>query len=517
MKLSGRQLTYTNTPPKCSLYRSHTAGLIAVLALLLGGCSTTMSLEEREKRRNQIDEQSQDIVEALLQTYPDIEQRIDESDGYATLALSGMKVPVVGSATGEGVIYSQEENSKTYVSITRYDVGAGIGAGGYRSLTLFNDIDELHTIREGTMEWSIGGDWAISEDSRAAVLQDSGGDLPFTTYLLYDDSTVGVIGSARVVSVSVNEDLTETGEGDAIFPNQAQPPLASQPEEPRPIWDYPLPFFAQEVIDQGYSLPKPFGISLIYAETRQSMSLTDLEAGLPGNGNVAIPMEFVTFENNYSHSKTPQLKIDAWLFPFMNVFATFGKLNGDAHIEFKLDGDGVIDHLDIDCSRLVAKPFCEFLEGNETPLIPIDVDLDGVNYTLGFVLAGGWQDYFVALPFSATYVDMKSSQAEELVVNASPRVGKRFPMFDTHSLDLFVGVSYLDSSLTITGTFDLSPIGEELEGEVINYKIKQENDDKWAGLIGANYTFNREWSMSAEYGQYKSDKKQFITSLNYRY
>jgi hypothetical protein len=56
-----------------------------------------------------------------------------------------------------------------------------------------------------------------------------------------------------------------------------------------------------------------------------------------------------------------------------------------------------------------------------------------------------------------------------------------------------------------------------MDGEVINYKIKQENDDKWAGLFGANYTFNREWSLSAECGQYKSDKKQFITSLNYRY
>ncbi|MBM7035170.1 porin family protein [Vibrio ulleungensis] len=490
-------------------------GWIAVFSLAMTGCSSTLSLEEREAKREQIDQQSQEIVEQLRDKYPDIEEQINQSEGYVTISMSGVKVPVVGSASGEGVIYSQQENSRTYVEVTRYDLGAGLGAGGYRSLTLFDDIEQLHTVREGSLEMSIGGDWAVSDSSREAELFQGGADLPYTTYLLYDDSTVGVVGSARVVSVSVNEELTETGEGDAKFPNQTQPPIATKPDEPRPIWDYPLPFFAQEVIDQGYSLPKPFGISLVYAETRQNMSLTDLEAGLPGNGNVAIPMEFVTFDNNYSHSKTPQLKIDAWLFPFMNVFATVGKLNGTAHIEFNLDGNGVLDHLGIDCSG-PFKPFaCRVLEDNQTPFVPIDVDLDGYNYTFGTVLAGGWRDYFVALPFSMTYVDMKSSKAEELVISASPRVGKRIPLQGSQSLDLFIGASYLDSTLTITGTFDLAAIG--MDGEVINYKIKQENDDKWAGLFGANYTFNREWSLSAEYGQYKSDKKQFITSLNYRY
>jgi hypothetical protein len=154
------------------------------------GCSSTLSLEEREAKREQIDQQSQEIVEQLRDKYPDIEEQINQSEGYVTISMSGVKVPVVGSASGEGVIYSQQENSRTYVEVTRYDLGAGLGAGGYRSLTLFDDIEQLHTVREGSLEMSIGGDWAVSDSSREAELFQGGADLPYTTYLLYDDSTI---------------------------------------------------------------------------------------------------------------------------------------------------------------------------------------------------------------------------------------------------------------------------------------------------------------------------------------
>lgn len=145
--------------------------------------------------------------------------------------------------------------------------------------------------------------------------------------------------------------------------------------------------------------------------------------------------------------------------------------------------------------------------------MPLDVDLDGFNYTLGATLATGWRDYFLAIPMSFSYVDMKYANAEELVVNVSPRVGKQFSLKDTSSIDLYIGASYLDSTLTIKGKH----YGSLPDGKYIAYEIKQENLDKWMGLLGANYNFNREWAIHAEYGQNGPDKRQFISSLTRRF
>ncbi|GAM73590.1 salmonella typhi CT18 [Vibrio ishigakensis] len=134
---------------------------------------------------------------------------------------------------------------------------------------------------------------------------------------------------------------------------------------------------------------------------------------------------------------------------------------------------------------------------------------------MGTVLAAGWQDYFLAIPASVSYVDMKNAKAEELVINVFPRIGKQFHLKDSNSLDVYLGASYLDSTLTIKGQHYFKT--DALQGEHINYKIKQENLDKWMGLIGASYNFNRSWALQAEYGQSGSDKRQFVSSLTHRF
>lgn len=94
----------------------------------------------------------------------------------------------------------------------------------------------------------------------------------------------------------------------------------------------------------------------------------------------------------------------------------------------------------------------------------------------------------------------------------SPRVGKQFMLKGTQSIAVYVGAAYLDSKLTITGKQAIPGTSSHLD-----YKIEQENIDKWAGLLGANYNFNRDWSISMEYGQNGSKKRQFVSSLTRRF
>lgn len=100
---------------------------------------------------------------------------------------------------------------------------------------------------------------------------------------------------------------------------------------------------------------------------------------------------------------------------------------------------------------------------------------------MGTVLAGGWNNWFVTIPISFTYADMKGNETEGTVFATSPRVGRVFPLRSAGNLALYAGGSYLDSELTITGT-------QIIPGTTVgvDYKIEQQNKDNWTGLLGGN-------------------------------
>ncbi|QLE86603.1 hypothetical protein FLM48_16915 [Shewanella sp. Scap07] len=489
--------------------------LTSCAALLLTACSTSVPIDQRDAVTRSIDQQSQQLIDNLGRTYPNLSEKVTHSYGYATVFMSRLKVPLIGGGSGIGAIYNNQDGSVIYIDVNRYDLGAGLAYGNYQTVTLFESKASLEQFANGGYRGAFAkeSNWS---DGSSDVLNHYfiGENSDYPTYVYYESDT-NLVGSLQLQTISVNHSLTDTGLGDARVANKEQEIERTAPAK----WNRALPFFAQDVIDKGYTLPKPYGVSLIYAETKQAMTIDELEAGFSFWDKGRVPMKFVTFDNNYSHSESPQLKLDAWLFPFMNVFASIGKVNGMAHIEFELDGNDLIDQIGLDCSGFPPKPVCQkvydALKDNSL-YVPLDVDLDGYNYTVGTILAAGWRDYFVTVPISFSYIDMKNAKAEELVVNISPRVGKQIATYLDQSVDVYVGASYLDSDLTIIGQHEI-PLPGDGAAEYIDYKIRQENIDKWSFIAGANYNFNRTWSLSMEYGQKGSDKRQFVSALNYRF
>jgi len=280
---------------------------------------------------------------------------------------------------------------------------------------------------------------------------------------------------------------------------------------PAKKWDRVLPFFAEEVVMNGYDLPLPFGISFIYANVQQDMTLTDLSVGFRGSEKVDI--DFVSFDNTKSNTHTPQLKLDAWVLPFMNVFATVGKLSGTVGINFAIDGNEALEQGNIDCALIINRPLCNALGDKRLEVEDIEASLTGMSYGAGVMFVGGWNSYFISVPVTFTWTDMDRSETDGYVVNILPRVGKQFQFNNGSSLSVYVGTSYLKSQLTLSGS---QPIpGTE---ESIDYKIKQENVDKWMGLVGGNYNISKNWSLAFEYGGIGGgSRQQFITNLSYRY
>jgi hypothetical protein len=276
-------------------------------------------------------------------------------------------------------------------------------------------------------------------------------------------------------------------------------------------WEHALPFFAEDVIMNGYDLPLPFGISIIYANVQQDMTLTDLSVGYGGGPKYDI--DFVSFDNTESNTHTPQLKLDAWVLPFMNVFATVGKLTGTVGINFAIDGNQALAQLGTDCSSRIKPPECYLLTDQRLEVEDIEASLTGMSYGAGMMFVGGWNSYFISVPVTFTWTDMDRSDTEGYVVNVLPRVGKQFQFNNGSSLSLYVGTSYLKSQLTLSGSQPI-PTTEHS----IDYKIEQENVDKWMGLVGGSYNLSKHWMLAFEYGGIGgASRQQFITNLSYRY
>ncbi|MCL1094680.1 hypothetical protein [Shewanella kaireitica] len=478
--------------------------IVTICALLLQACSTSISHNDIEKVRNEIQTNSKALIKELTEAYPELPNQLANATAYVTINMSNYGLSIVGGGTGIGALFDNEDGSIIYVDIQRFNFGLGLGYSNYEALVLFNsraDIDEFlsgsfETVMSAEMHFQI--DETVASTSKTRI----NNQLPF--YVLSKDGAI-ILGSASLFQSSINHDLTDTGLGATFFANK---PVEDE-EVIAKEWNRALPFFAQNVVNKGYDLPRPYGISVIYTDTFQAMDINELEVGF--NGSQRYPIDFVSFHDNTNSTRSPQLKLDAWLFPFMNVFASVGKIKGEADIQFTIDGNGFLEQSNVDCSKLVNKPVCNALS-DKALTVPVVAHLEGTSYTLGTIFAAGWDDYFFVLPLSYTYADMQKTDAEGHIFNASPRFGKQFVLSGLQSISVFVGAGYLDSDLILTGEQGIP--GTDA---FINYKVHQSNTDKWMGILGANYIFNHDWSIAMEYGKKNSDKHQFISSINYRF
>ena len=127
-------------------------------------------------------------------------------------------------------------------------------------------------------------------------------------------------------------------------------------------------------------------------------------------------------------------------------------------------------------------------------------------------LAGGWNNWFVAIPFSFTYADMDGTNTDGWAITVTPRGGRIIPLGQNGNLTLYAGGNYLKADLTVDGAVTVP--GTEFE---IAYTIDQRNADEWNLVLGFNWDITKRWSWSAEYNGFIGSREGFITSLTRRF
>jgi len=321
-------------------------------------------------------------------------------------------------------------------------------------------------------------------------------------------SGAALTSDVGLIRVSVNHDLTDTGVSEWFVPNTDFAAARKRGEDAPRVWPYRLPFLGQAVVDQGYDLPLPYGFGVTAVTTTQDVGIQGLDIGF--NGAPLQPYEFVSFDNTKVDANSYQFKFDAWLFPFMNVFAMYGKVSGDVASDVALDGNTLLEQLGSDCSPLIPPLEC-LLFRDQNFILPIRVNVDTTSYGFGTVLAGGWKGWFAVLPISSTYTKGRMSVTEGNSLTITPRIGRNFNIGNLGNMAVYAGGNRLDSDLTVTGVFDVPDVDLE-----IGYKIDQQNIDRWNYVLGFNWNIGRHVNWSLEYNGFSGSRETWLTSINLR-
>ena len=354
-----------------------------------------------------------------------------------------------------------------------------------------------------------------------------------STLLSFAYASTSKIGEVQTVPKSTQPSIPRTS-------NNKPPAISNGPNRPvnsDKVWDCILPIGGQVAIYNGYDLPFPFGISFLYSHIEQDQTISNMKVGYGGPANVKI--DFLSFDHFRSKTNTPQLKLDAWVLPFLNVFATVGKIKGTIDINMSMPKGSVVtsdpvtnainDGIQAYCAK---NPFKCKAGSALLPDTPPDIfngepwrlnaeaEIEGYNYSLGAMLAGASGDWFYTMPIVYTQTNMEKSKVSGGTINIQPRVGYTFDLNHGIDLNLYTGASYMDTNQVLKGGFNLETMEASQDFDAphtIAFEVHQENTDKWGGILGFNVNVNKHLSAAMEYTGIIGDCRQLILMVNGRF
>lgn len=257
----------------------------------------------------------------------------------------------------------------------------------------------------------------------------------------------------------------------------------------------PLSSYADALFANGLAgdrkLPRTWGIGVDYFTMRQPYQLDALSFSPP-----VLPItdpSILPIDNQITHT---DIHLDVWVTPFLNVFAIYGRIDGDTTIDL-----GVL--------RLPLPP-------NVNSLL---VEYDGDVYGGGIVLAVGGDSWFASV--TGTFTDTSLEGDFKSSVEATtiqPRLGLRF---GDHT-ELWVGGYFVDATEKHSGTLsiDLGPIVAPPGGPIprpidLDFAIKLSQQQDFNPSLGMHMMMSDAWEVTVEVGA--GDRTTVLANITYRF
>jgi len=294
------------------------------------------------------------------------------------------------------------------------------------------------------------------------------------------------------------------------------------PLPPRNRWTDFLPILGKEAREAGYLLPLPFGISIVGLTQQQPFTVSNIGLEIDGQQSDIINDfidDTITAKNLKVSDSTYNLRLDAWILPFWNVYGLVGKTKGKAELELDVNlelptillaaagiGSGLNDKR---CSSInlpfqgPAPGHCLFsAEG-----IPTTLHFNGTVLGYGTTVAGGYGDFFGMFDVNYTEADINIAIEKTQQTVYSTRLGWNGSI-GVYQGQIWVGVMKQDIEQQIAVT---------TPGNKVAVLIDQHTSSPVNYLIGAQWNITEEWAVIAETNFAFSDRQQFMMQLGYRF
>lgn len=296
----------------------------------------------------------------------------------------------------------------------------------------------------------------------------------------------------RIFSLSTTE-LPPLRLRDPAFGLQYAGATGDDASEQRPADDRHwsgLPLLGEQARQRGYTLPLPFGISAVYNYIARDIEVTDVRVGING-----APLRSVSKVANFNARGTVDavvMKADAWIFPFLDVYALLGYINNVTDVNIQ-----------------VTVPRPGPLPGTRQFIIKSRPELEGFVGGGGLTLAGGYRQLFAMLDanYSQTNLGFEDNFRALIVSSRAGWNGRIGPV----PLRLWVGGAFWDTANTAKSTVEVDGVGS------VRFEADQGPKHPWNALVGTSAAIHKYVDLFAEYGFNGGDVTYFAGGLTFRF
>ncbi|HKJ18164.1 MAG TPA: hypothetical protein VJ984_12490 [Xanthomonadales bacterium] len=239
------------------------------------------------------------------------------------------------------------------------------------------------------------------------------------------------------------------------------------------------PLFMKDLVE-GEEFFAPWGVGVDFFTMDQPYKIKSLQFELPG---VSLPdPSLLDIDNDIQHF---DLKLDAWLTPFLNVFGLIGYVDADTVVDFS------------------QAP----ITGLPIPLTALPISYDGTVYGGGFTLIYGTENWFAAATTTYTDADLGGDfDSSVTTFTVQPRIG-----LIRDKWQIWGGGMYLDTEEDHSGTISLPIPGVP----PVPFNVELEGAEKWNYAVGIGHTFSPNAHLSFEYGFGDRDHTLFNFTLRF--
>ena len=258
------------------------------------------------------------------------------------------------------------------------------------------------------------------------------------------------------------------------------------PPPVKPHWSG-LPVFGAEAAARGYNLPLPFGVGGTFYREQQPFDITNLKVSFRGSDLVSVK-GFVELDRVDATQNVGAVRMDVWLFPFLNVYGLLGYMSG------KIEGTVGLPAVPIRPPILVIP----------AQTLPLSIAYEGPVFGGGITLAGGvevtkWRQLTAFLVLDANYTYTALDFVDErLEATAgakafifSPRLGLRGQIYKSVFAAAWVGAMYQRVSETLEG---------RAPDRQIEFVVEQKPVAPWNALVGGRVELGPHVDLMVEVG-----------------